>query len=100
MFAKGRKTMEKDLSGKSSFRNRSWRGLSAVVVGLLFALVVSGTAFGQNIEVTGTVTSTAGAPLQGVTVRVQVTDTRATTDATGKYRISAPGDEVLNFSVL
>jgi TonB-linked SusC/RagA family outer membrane protein len=69
-------------------------------VSLLFALVLSGTAFGQNIVVTGTVTSTGGAPLQGVTVRVQGTDTRATTDASGKYRISAPGDAVLNFSVL
>jgi len=100
MFANRRKTMEKNLSGKTSFRNRGWRGLSAVLVSLLFALVLSGTAFGQNIVVTGTVTSTGGAPLQGVTVRVQGTDTRATTDASGKYRISAPGDAVLNFSVL
>jgi TonB-linked SusC/RagA family outer membrane protein len=92
--------MEKNLSGKTSFRNRGWRGLSAVIVSLLFALVLSGTAFGQNIVVTGTVTSTGGAPLQGVTVRVQGTDTRASTDASGKYRISAPGDAVLNFSVL
>jgi TonB-dependent starch-binding outer membrane protein SusC len=100
MFANGRETMEKNLSGKSSFRNRGWRGLSAVIVSLLFALVLSGTAFGQNIVVTGTVTTTGGAPLQGVTVRVQGTDTRATTDATGKYRISAPGDAVLSFNVL
>ena len=100
MFAKGRKTMEKNMFGKNSFRNRGWRGLSAVVVSLLFALVLAGTAFAQNLVVTGTVTSTGGAPLQGVTVRVQGTDTRATTDAGGKYRISAPGDAVLTFYVL
>jgi len=100
MFAKGRKTMEKNMFGKNSFRNRGWRGLSAVVVGLLFVLVVTGTAFAQNLVVSGTVTSTGGAPLQGVTVRVQGTDTRATTDAAGKYRISAPGDAVLTFYVL
>src|SRR6202521_2329898 len=100
MFAKGRKTMEKNMFGKNSFRNRGWRGLSAVVVGLLFALVLTGTAFAQNLLVSGTVTSTGGAPLQGVTVRVQGSDTRATTDASGKYRISAPGDAVLTFYVL
>jgi TonB-linked SusC/RagA family outer membrane protein len=100
MFAKGRKTMEKNMFGKNSFRNRGWRGLSAVVVSLLFALVLTGTAFAQNLVVSGTVTSTGGAPLQGVTIRVQGTDTRATTDASGKYRISAPGDAVLTFYVL
>jgi TonB-linked SusC/RagA family outer membrane protein len=67
-------------------------------MGLLFALVLSGTAYAQNQAVTGTVTSTGGAPLQGVTVRVQGSDVRAVTDAAGRYRLSAPSDAVLVFS--
>jgi TonB-linked SusC/RagA family outer membrane protein len=92
--------MEKALVGKHSFLNSHTRWLRAVGMSVLFALVLSGTAFGQNLLVTGTVTSTAGAPLQGVNVRVQGTDTRAITDASGKYRITTPGDAVLTFTVL
>ena len=84
--------------GKSSFRNRGWRGVSAVILTLLFALALTGTAFGQNVAVTGTVTSTGGTPLPGVTVRVQGTDIRTITDASGQYRIQAPPDAVLTFS--
>jgi len=63
---------------------------------LLFALALSGTAFAQ--QVSGTVTSAGGAPLPDVTVRVQGTDTRTLTDASGKYRVSAPANSVLTFS--
>lgn len=70
----------------------------AAWLSLLFALTFSGTAFGQQIPVTGTVTSAAGAPLAGVTVRVQGTDARAVTDASGQYRVNAPSDAVLIFS--
>jgi len=90
--------MEKKLSGNTSTRNRIWRGLSAVVMSLLFVLAVTGTAFGQAPPVTGTVTSTGGTPLPGVTVRVQGTDIRAMTDQAGHYRISAPADAILTFS--
>jgi TonB-linked SusC/RagA family outer membrane protein len=65
---------------------------------LLFALALSGTAFGQQLAVSGTVTTTGGAPLPGVTVRVQGTDVRAVTNATGKYFLNAPADAVLTFS--
>ena len=67
---------------------------------LLLALVVSATALAQQVSVSGTVRSASGNPLRGVTVRVQGTETRATTDAEGKYTISAPSDAVLSFSVL
>jgi len=65
---------------------------------LLFVLALSGTALGQQVAVSGTVTSTTGVPLQGVTVRVQGTDTRAVTSANGKYVVTAPTDAVLIFS--
>jgi TonB-linked SusC/RagA family outer membrane protein len=69
-------------------------------MGLVFALVVSGTAFGQSATVTGTVTAASGGPLSGVTVRVQGTDARAMTDANGLYRILATPDAVLAFSLV
>jgi TonB-linked SusC/RagA family outer membrane protein len=90
--------MEKKLSGTTSFRDRGWRGLGVVVKSLLFVLALTGKAFGQSLPISGTVTSTGGAPLSGVTVRVQGTDSRAITDATGRYHLSAPADAVLTFS--
>ena len=90
--------MENKLSAGVSRRTEYVRRLCAVGMSLLFAMVLSGTAFGQNLAVTGTVTSTGGAPLQGVTVRVQGTDTRAVTDAAGRYRLTAPSDAILTYS--
>ena len=46
---------------------------------------------------TGTVTSTGGAPIQGVTVSVQGTDTRVLTQANGRYLVNAPANGVLTF---
>src|SRR2546423_1107653 len=100
MTATGGKTMEKDLSEGSSFRNRKLRAFIALGMGLLFALIFSAAAFAQNLAVSGTVTSAGGAPLPGVTVRVQGTDVRTITDAGGKYRVTAPPDAVLTFSLI
>ncbi len=91
--------MEKVL-GTHSLLNRRSRWLRAAGTSLLLALAVSGAAFGQTLVVTGTVTSTGGSPIPGVTVRVQGTDTRAFTDASGRYRLTAPSDAVLSFSVV
>src|SRR5450759_106696 len=88
--------MEK-VSGTHSFLNGRSRWLRAVGLSLLFAVALSGTALGQ-LAVTGTVTSPGGAPLSGVTVRVNGTDIRTVTDPSGKYRISAPTDAVLTFT--
>ena len=74
------------------------RWLLGGVIALLFVLSVSGTAMAQQVAVTGTVTSAAGAPLAGVTVRVQGTDVRAVTAENGKYSLSAPTNGVLTFS--
>jgi TonB-linked SusC/RagA family outer membrane protein len=98
MLLNGGLDMEKILLGRHSFLNSRPRWLRAVGMSLLFILAVSGTAFGQNLPITGTVTSTGGAPLPGVVVRVQGTDTRTVTDATGSYRLTAPADAVLTFS--
>ena len=94
--------MDQMLSGRHSLPNshpclRRWRapGLS-----LLLALFVSGTAAGQQVAVTGTVTGASGAPLRGVTVRVQGSETRSFTNAEGKYSIAAPSNGVLNFTII
>ena len=92
--------MDRMLLGRDSFRNIRPLRFLAVGISLLMTFVLGGTAFGQQTSVTGTVTTTGGAPLPGVTVRVQGTDTRALTDASGRYRISAPADAVLTFSLV
>jgi TonB-linked SusC/RagA family outer membrane protein len=90
--------MEKVLVGKHALSNRRPRWLFTLGLSLVFALMLSGTAWAQLVTVSGTVTSAAGVPLPGVTVRVQGTDTRTVTDASGHYRLSAPSDAVLTFA--
>ena len=90
--------MEKVLVGKHALLNRRPRWLFTLGLSLVFALMLSGTAWAQLVAVSGTVTSAAGVPLPGVTVRVQGTDTRTVTDANGHYRLSAPADAVLTFA--
>lgn len=90
--------MKKVLLGRHSFSNFGSRALIVAGVSLLFALTVSDTALSQQTSITGTVTSAAGAPLQGVTVKVQGADARAVTNAAGKYFLNAPADAVLTFS--
>src|SRR5687768_9260486 len=89
MRATGRITMEKLFNPRRFF----------APVSLLLSVVLSGTALGQA-PVTGTVTNAAGAPLRGVSVRVQGTELRTLTGATGRYTIAAPPDAILNFSLL
>ncbi|MGH7700100.1 MAG: SusC/RagA family TonB-linked outer membrane protein [Gemmatimonadales bacterium] len=72
--------------------------LRDVGVSVALALVLCGTAFGQELRVSGTVTSETGTPLRGVTVRVSGTDVRAVTDAVGRYSLTAPSDAVLVFA--
>jgi TonB-linked SusC/RagA family outer membrane protein len=74
------------------------RSLRTVGMSLLLALAFKGTALAQTVTVQGTVTTTTGVPLQGVTVRVQGSDVRATTGPTGKYTVSTPSNAVLTFS--
>ncbi|MGI9077571.1 MAG: TonB-dependent receptor plug domain-containing protein [Gemmatimonadaceae bacterium] len=91
---------EEKLPGRHSFRNGGPHSFRTAGMSLLLALALSGTALGQEIRISGTVTSTAGVPLQGVAVRVEGTETRAVTAATGRYFITAPADGVLSFAVI
>ena len=97
MQSQGGLIMEKILSGRLSFLNSRPR-FRAVGMSLLFALTLTGTVLGQQIPVTGIVTSASGAPLEGVRVRLQGTEIRAFTNANGRYFIAAPADGVLSFS--
>jgi TonB-dependent starch-binding outer membrane protein SusC len=90
--------MERVLVGKHSLLNGTPRWLRAAAMGLLFAVAFAGTAFGQDIPVSGTVTNAAGAPIPGVTVRVEGTDIRTVTDANGVYHIAAPAGGNLTFA--
>ena len=76
------------------------RALAALGMGLLLTLSVSGAALAQETQVSGTVTSVTGERLPGVTVQVRGTTTTTTTDANGKYTITAPGDGVLLFALI
>jgi TonB-dependent starch-binding outer membrane protein SusC len=83
---------------RDSLLNSRRHFVRGVGLSLLFALSLSGNALAQNVPVTGTVTTSAGAPLGGVTVRVQGADVRTVTGPNGKYALSAPSDAVLIFS--
>src|SRR4051812_550996 len=98
MPATGRIEMKRMLQGTLSFLNARTRRFPAVWLSVLFTLAFSVTAFGQEGPVNGTVTTAAGAPLPGVTVRVEGTDARAVTDANGNYRLTAPANATLTFT--
>src|SRR5438034_512194 len=72
----------------------------AVGMSLLFVLAVCGTAWTQEAQVTGKVTSSTGEPLAGVTVAVRGSDSRTTTDANGRYTLTAPADGVLLYALI
>ena len=92
--------MEETVPRRQSFRNNPLRVMRAVGMSMLFSMLFVSVAMAQQIAVTGTVTSQAGAPLQGVTVRVSGTETRVLTNGTGRYTITAPANGALNFTVI
>ncbi|MCE7072965.1 TonB-dependent receptor [Dyadobacter sp. CY327] len=83
--------MLKNLS-KSVLNTRGWVFFSSfILIGL--------QTFAQNVTVKGTVTSSADKTgLPGVNIVVKNTVTGTTTDAEGKYELSAPSDAILVFS--
>jgi TonB-dependent starch-binding outer membrane protein SusC len=83
-----------------SWWNDGFHGLRALGLGLVLIVGLSAHAFGQETRVSGTVTSAAGGPLPGVTVRVEGTDRRTVTDASGRYSIMAAPNAVLTFSLV
>ena len=78
------------------------RVLAAAGLGLLLSLSAYGTALAQaqETQVSGTVSGAAGEKLAGVTVQVRGTDNRTTTDANGRYSLTAPSDGVLLFNLI
>ena len=71
----------------------------AAGISLILILTVCGSAFGQMIEISGRVTSQAGPPLPGVTVRIRGTETGSTTDGEGRYSLTAPRDGIVVFTL-
>ena len=100
MCATERLAMEKKLSDSRWYQHGLPNALRAVGLSLLFLLALSRPALGQQVAVSGTVTTSEGTPLSGVTVRVQGTDTRSVTAPSGKYFINAPADAVLTFALV
>lgn len=68
-----------------------------LVISFTFGLMVS-TAAAQQIQVSGTVTSTQGEAIPGVTIMVLGTQTGTTTNIDGEYSLSAPSNGVLVFT--
>jgi TonB-linked SusC/RagA family outer membrane protein len=60
--------------------------MCAVIMGIL----LTGSAFAQQVKVTGTVTDTAGISLPGVAVKFRGTTIGTTTDVNGKFTLTAP----------
>src|SRR2546429_627290 len=75
--------------------------LRAIGASALLALSVTGVAWGQVVQVSGTVTSgTTHEKLWGVTVRVKGTGTQTITDQQGRYALVAPPNAVLAYSII
>jgi TonB-linked SusC/RagA family outer membrane protein len=83
-------------SALSGYRQR----LAALGMPFMLALVLSGTASGQEGSVSGTVTAEEGSPLRGVRVALEGTETRTYTDADGQYLLRAPANGTLIFSLI
>ncbi len=75
-----------------------WRG------GILFLLLMSftvGSAYSQEITVTGTITAEGEGSLPGVAIAIQGTGQGTVSDLDGKYSLVVPGPEaVLEFSFM
>lgn len=75
-------------------------GVAKVGITLALALVWVNAASGQQVEVTGTVTTNMGEILPGVSIVLEGTQTGTTSDVDGEYSITAPSDGVLIFSFI
>jgi TonB-dependent starch-binding outer membrane protein SusC len=90
--------------GSDVLRSGLLHRVCAMGVGLLLLFAPSRPASAQQpgrIMVTGTVTSSEGQPLSGVTVSVSGTELRAVTAPNGKYNLSnVPADGLLTFAIV
>ncbi len=71
-----------------------------LVLSLIAVLSVSLMAFAQNAQVSGTVTDANGAPVVGATVMVDGTSQGTTTNADGRFEVSAPANGTLTVSFI
>src|SRR5690606_31173608 len=69
-------------------------------LGTVLLIFVSGTVYGQNNTITGTVTDATGIPMPGVNVIVKGTQRGVSTDFDGLYSIDASPGEVLVFTYI
>lgn len=92
--------MQTTLPDRQSFWSSPSFGLRTAWLSLVLALGVSGTALGQQLNVSGTVRNAAGAPLTGVLVRVEGTDTRVASTTNGRYAVIAPATGTLIFTLV
>ena len=92
--------MEKMLPGRQTLFNGLSQALRALGIAMVLQLTIAAAAWAQDMAVAGTVTSTAGNPLRGVTVRVRGTEISTLTDANGRYRITAPRNGALSYSII
>ena len=77
------------------------RAFVALGLGLLFAVTLTGTALAQETQVSGTVTSSTGDRLPGVTVQVRGSPmATTTTDANGRYSLTVPSGGVLLYNLI
>lgn len=70
------------------------------VLSMMLVLFVHGNAFGQQVEVSGTVTGADGLAIPGVSILVLGTATGTTTNIDGEYSLTAPSDGTLVFSYI
>lgn len=66
----------------------------------LLLMLFQTVLFAQNIVVKGTVKSTDGLTMPGVSVVIKGTTTGTTTNTSGAYSISVPGSSILEFSFI
>lgn len=67
---------------------------------MMLVLFIHGNAFGQQVEVSGTVTGADGLAIPGVSILVLGTTTGTTTNIDGEYSLTAPSDGTLVFSYI
>ncbi len=67
---------------------------------IMAVLSVSAWALAQNRQISGTVTNADGKPIAGATVLVEGTSTGTTTNAEGKFSVSAPANGTLAVSFI
>jgi iron complex outermembrane receptor protein len=67
---------------------------------LLLVTICSLNAMAQNSKINGTVVDSKGSPLDGVTVKVQASNTATTSDKSGAFSINAKVNDLIEFSIV